>query len=80
MYSPCGDITINGGKITAKGGDQAAVIGSGQEGQCGDIAIKSTVTEVVAIAGDECTKHIGAGVGGTCGEVTIEDPAKIKNE
>ena len=80
MHSPCGDITINGGKITAKGGDQAAGIGSGQDGECGKIVIKSTVTEVVAIAGDECTKHIGAGVGGTCGEVTIEDPAKIKNE
>ena len=80
MYSPCGDITINGGKIKAVGGDQAAGIGSGQDGECGKIVIKSTVTEVVAIAGDECTKHIGAGVGGTCGEVTIEDPAKIKNE
>ena len=80
MYSPCGDITINGGKIKAVGGDQAAGIGSGQDGECGKIVIKSTVTEVVAIAGDECDNNIGAGVGGTCGEVTIEDPAKIKNE
>ena len=80
MYSPCGDITINGGKIKAVGGDQAAGIGSGQDGECGKIVIKSTVTEVVAIAGDECDNNIGAGVDGTCGEVTIEDPAKIKNE
>lgn len=80
FYSACGDITINGGKITAKGGDQAAGIGSGQDGQCGKIVIKSTVTEVVAIAGDECKNHIGAGVDGRCGEITIEDPAKIKNE
>jgi len=80
LHSPCGDITINGGKIKAVGGDQAAGIGSGQDGECGKIVIKSTVTEVVAIAGDECDNNIGAGVDGTCGEVTIEDPAKIKNE
>ena len=80
MYSPCGDITINGGQIKAIGGDQAAGIGSGQDGECGKIVIKSTVTEVVAIAGDECENKIGAGVGGTCGEVTIEDPTKIFDE
>ena len=80
MYSPCGDITINGGKIKAIGGDQAAGIGSGQDGECGKIVIKSTVTEVVAIAGDECENNIGAGVGGTCGEMTIEDPTKIFDE
>ena len=72
MYSPCGDITINAGKIKAVGGDQAAGIGSGLEGECGKIVIKSAVTEVVAIAGDECENNIGAGMDGTCGEVTIE--------
>jgi len=80
MHSPCGDITINAGKIKAVGGDQAAGIGSGQEGECGKIIIKSTVTEVVAIAGDECNNNIGAGVDGTCGEVTIEDKTKISYE
>lgn len=80
FFSACGDITINGGKITAKGGDQAAGIGSGQEGECGKIVIKSTVTEVVAIAGDECQNNIGAGVDGRCGEITIEDKSKISNE
>lgn len=80
MYSPCGDITINGGKIKAVGGDQAAGIGSGQDGECGKIVIKSTVTEVVAIAGDECKNNIGAGVDGKCGDVTIEDKTKILDE
>lgn len=80
MYSPCGDITINGGKIKAQGGDQAAGIGSGQDGECGNIVIKSTVKEVVAIAGSECENNIGAGVDGTCGEVTIEDKTKILDE
>ena len=80
MNSSCGDITINGGKIKAVGGEQAAGIGSGQEGECGTIVIKSTVQEVVAIAGDECENNIGAGVDGTCGEVTIEDKTKIFDE
>ena len=80
MHSPCGDITINAGKIKAIGGDQAAGIGSGQDGECGKIVIKSTVKEVVAIAGDECENNIGAGVDGTCGEVTIEDKTKILDE
>ena len=80
MFSPCGDITINGGKIKAGGGDQAAGIGSGRDGECGKIVIKSTVKEVVAIAGDECENNIGAGVDGTCGEVTIEDKTKILDE
>lgn len=80
MFSPCGDITINGGKIKAGGGDQAAGIGSGRDGECGKIVLKSTVKEVVAIAGDECENNIGAGVDGTCGEVTIEDKTKILDE
>ena len=80
FFSPCGDITINGGKIKAVGGDLAAGIGSGQDGQCGNILIKSTVKEVVAIAGEECENNIGAGVDGQCGEVTIEDETKIFNE
>ncbi len=80
FFSPCGDITINGGKIKAVGGDLAAGIGSGQDGQCGNILIKSTVKEVVAIAGEECENNIGAGVDGQCGEVTIEDQTKIFNE
>ena len=49
-------------------------------GECGKIVIKSTVKEVVAIAGDECENNIGAGVDGTCGEVTIEDKTKILDE
>ena len=80
MFSPCGDITINAGKIKAVGGDQAAGIGSGQEGECGKIVIKSTVTSVTAISGDECKNNIGAGADGTCGEVTIEDKTKILDE
>ena len=80
FFSPCGDITINGGKIKAVGGDLAAGIGSGQDGQCGNILIKSTVKEVVAIAGEECENNIGAGVDGQCGEVTIEDETKIFDE
>ena len=80
MHSLCGDITINAGKIKAVGGDQAAGIGSGQEGECGKIVIKSSVTSVTAISGDECKNNIGAGADGTCGEVTIEDKTKILDE
>ena len=80
MFSPCGDITINGGNIKAQGGDQAAGIGSGQDGECGNIVIKNTVKEVVAIAGSECDNHIGSGAGGKCGTVTIEDKTKVFNE
>ena len=79
MFSPCGDITISGGKITAIGGTHAAGIGSGEDGECGNILIKSTVTQVIAKAGDECETIIGAGLGGTVGTVTIEDETKIVN-
>ena len=48
--------------------------------KCGKIVIKSTVKEVVAIAGSECENNIGAGLGGTCGEITIEDKTKISAE
>ena len=61
-------------------GEGALVAFGGQDGECGKIVIKSTVTEVVAIAGDECENNIGAGIDGTCGEVTIEDPTKILDE
>ena len=77
MFSPCGNITISGGTVTAYGGNHAAGIGSGEDGECGNILIKSTITKVQAIAGDECDNHIGAGVDGTCGTVTIEDESKV---
>ena len=67
----CGTITISGGTVTAKGGEDAAGIGSAQYGTCGDITITDGVTRVTATRGREAPNSIGAGKGGSCGTVTI---------
>ncbi len=63
---PSGDISIEGGVITAKGGMYAAGIGSG-DATCGNISI--TGGTVTATGGE-----LGAGIGGgksTCGNISI---------
>ena len=61
-----GDITINGGTITAKGGPNSAGIGRGYKGvNCGTITINGGT--VVAYGGSE-----GAGIGG-CEDMTGGD-------
>ena len=96
VISSCGNILISGGTVTATGGNgtwgAGAGIGSGQGygigsfSSCGDITIRSTVTQVTAKRG-RATKSVGdnansIGAGGsdgysTCGTVTIENGANV---
>lgn len=63
----CGNITINGGTITATGGNRAAGIGSGTRGTCDNITINGgTITATGEGAG------IGTGNNGTCGNITVK--------
>ena len=63
----CGSIEIQGGTITAWGGN-AAGIGSGNYGICGDISI--TGGDITASGGTDAA-GIGTGLGGICGNITI---------
>lgn len=77
----CGNITINGGTITATGGARAAGIGGGYEnGDCGTITIKSTVTSVTAMKGNDNAQSIGKGEDGKTISVTLEDGANVTQE
>ena len=69
----CGNIVIEGGTITAEGGNEAAGIGGGGYAACGNITITSDVTSVTATKGDGAKHSIGAGADGSCGTVTIFD-------
>ena len=64
----CGNIVIEGGVITAKGGIAAAGIGSGNEGKCGTITISGGI---VNATGGQLAPGIGGGRGGSCGDITI---------
>ena len=57
----CGNIEIQGGVITAKGGDRSAGIGSCETSSCGTITISGGT--VTAIGGD-----LAAGIGSSIGE------------
>ncbi len=66
-----GNIVINGGTITATGGNQSAGIGSSLYSSCGDITINGgTVTA-------KCEGFGGAGIGGgrmaSCGNILIRN-------
>ena len=66
----CGDIIISGGTITAKGGNGAPGIGSGQLNSCGNITIcGGTITA----KGGGSGVGIGGGWSGSCGDITITD-------
>ena len=78
----CGDILISGGMIGgeiesdfyygAQGGKYAAGIGCGVAGTCGDITIGPDITFLIAMKGENATKHIGrGGLSSTCGTVTV---------
>lgn len=83
--SYCGDITISGGSIGSKddypgdygacGGQEAAGIGSGKNGSCGNITITKDIDFLHAVKNDnnenESICIIGYGTSGTCGTVTI---------
>ena len=63
----CGNIVINGGTITAMGGQNSAGIGGGSNASCGNITINGGT--VTATGGES-----GAGIGGgyaSCGNITI---------
>ena len=68
-FGACGDISISGGTLTLTGGFNAAAIGSGLNGTCGNITITDTVSKLTATKDSDCC--IGAGKNGTCGTITI---------
>ena len=68
---PAGNIVINGGTITAIGGDMSAGIGGSHKSNCGNITI--TGGTVIASSEDRAS-GIGTGhgfYGSTCGNITI---------
>ena len=70
-YINCGNIEIQGGDITATGG-QSAGIGSGPDAACGSITISGgtvTATGEVFSAGIGC--GLGVNDGSSCGDITI---------
>ena len=69
----CGDITILGGIIDARGGTNAAAIGSSSDASCGNVTISGDVTYLVAKRGAETVYDcIGnSNYASNCGTVTI---------
>ena len=64
-----GNIVIDGGTITANGGQWAAGIGSGYEGSCGNITINGGK---ITANGGEYAAGIGSGLDeASCGDITI---------
>ena len=64
----CGTITVNGGKITAAGGEDGAGIGGGESSHGGVITINAG--EVTAVGGMNAA-GIGGGDAGNSGNITI---------
>ncbi len=62
-----GNIAIEGGDITAKGGKDAAGIGGGKSGSCGAVTISGGEITATGKGG----AGIGAGDNATCGDITI---------
>lgn len=73
----CGNITINGGHVTAQGGPFAAGIGTGVLSKCGDILIQGENTVVNATKGNGNANDIGAGDSGACGTITFKNGATV---
>ena len=68
----CGDITILGGTVTAKGISKAPAIGAGQSSTCGKITIAGwDVNKITATRGADATYSIGKSTS-TCGGVYIQ--------
>ena len=64
----CGNIMIEGGSITAKGGYGEAGIGGGDGASCGDIRITGGTVEA---KGGDYAAGIGSGLDASCGNITI---------
>lgn len=68
----CGNIVINGGAITATGGQTTSAIGGGKNHSCGDITISDAVISVHAQMTDLGTTYcIGCDKAGYSGTVTV---------
>lgn len=76
LAAPVGDISIRGGTVSASAADQAAAIGAGVRGDCGDILITGTARIVKALGGNPGA-DIGACLFGGCGQVLISGGADI---
>ena len=70
LNGTCGNIEIQGGDITAIGGENSAGIGSGDGGSCGTITISGGK---VTATGGGSGAGIGSGSWGACGSITISD-------
>ncbi len=68
MFINCGNIEIQGGVITAYGGDDAAGIGSANNSSCGSITISGGTVKATSV---EDGAGIGSGYYGTCGDINI---------
>lgn len=66
----CGNITINGGTVTATGGHSSAGIGCGKFGKCGTITISGGT---VTATGGPNAAGIGSGTEGTFTSINITD-------
>lgn len=66
----CGNITINGGTVTATGGHSSAGIGCGKFGHCGIITISGGT---VTATGGPNAAGIGSGTEGTFTSINITD-------
>ena len=76
----CGNIVIEGGDITAKGGRFCAGIGSGVNASCGNISISGNAH--VTATGGSSGAGIGSGYGistypSTCGNISISGNAHV---
>ncbi len=68
----CGNIVIEGGSITAIGGDNCPGIGGGHNAACGDITIGPGIRRVEATRGPSGLLPIGRSETGTCGTITVD--------
>ena len=66
-----GNIVINGGTVTATGGEEAVGIGGGFVGVVGSITITDNVTKVTAIKGEKANYSIGGDYGYREGKISI---------
>jgi len=73
--SPCGNITISGGNITANAGEYGAGIGCGSDASCEDILINGGTIRAWYYdpydMGDLVADGIGTAYGARCGTITI---------
>ena len=71
----CGNIVIEGGTVTAKGGGFCAGIGSGVNASCGNISISGNAH--VTATGGSSGAGIGSGYNASCGNISISGNAHV---